>query len=79
MVLKVKASYIAAYHLATRYGQINFFEAPDKEWVAEACKNVMIEEKGYPSDLEVLIDHCDCDGPTDLALVLYKNNKWELV
>ncbi|MNK64648.1 hypothetical protein D3C87_839050 [compost metagenome] len=74
MAYKVRAELYHALALLTHRGKL--FVSNDKTVMAKLIGEILIEEKGYPTDTVVEIDGSD---PMDMVLVVEDNGSWELV
>jgi hypothetical protein len=74
MAYPVRADYDQALALVALKG-ISFTLSPDHDTLARMARDIMISDKGYPSDTEVTING---DDPMAMVLVV-EGNSWELV
>lgn len=76
MPFKVRADYYQAISLVEYREGITFSIRPSDEELSEMIRDIIVSEKGYPSDTIVEIDGSD---PMDMVLQVDSDGSWELV
>lgn len=76
MAFKVRSDFMTAYALVSSRG-ISFFEQPSNEELEPIVAGILIDEKGYPTNTQVIID-ASWDE-VDMTLTIEPDGSWELV